>query len=120
LNPNKPAEWEMRIDEIRVIYDIDYGISTVKIECIARLFHTKVLPFRQRERHTQSRRKTAQRNVVPSRADKDTSREEVSDFGQEVEITRATRPLMTLLTERAAQPSVLSLQELKKQLGITA
>ena len=35
LRPNRLAEWELRIDNIRVFYDVDLELSLVKIEAIA-------------------------------------------------------------------------------------
>jgi len=34
LRPNALAEWELRIDNIRVFYDVDTELSLVKIEAI--------------------------------------------------------------------------------------
>jgi mRNA-degrading endonuclease RelE of RelBE toxin-antitoxin system len=34
LRPNDLAEWELRIDNIRVFYDVDIELSIVKIEAI--------------------------------------------------------------------------------------
>jgi mRNA-degrading endonuclease RelE of RelBE toxin-antitoxin system len=34
LRPNDLAEWELRIDNIRVFYDVDIELSLVKIEAI--------------------------------------------------------------------------------------
>jgi mRNA-degrading endonuclease RelE of RelBE toxin-antitoxin system len=34
LSPNNVAEWELRIDNFRVFYDVDEVVSIVKIEAI--------------------------------------------------------------------------------------
>ena len=104
LNPNGRAEWVMRIRKVRVFYDIDYGNSTVKIECIGRFFYTKVLPFPKQNLETEAGRKTAQkdRDTVGEENDK-SGHNAMNDFGEEVEITRVTRPLIALLTEPAEQ-----------------
>ena len=119
LNPNGLVEWVMRIGKIRVFYDIDYGNSTVKIECIGRFLYAKVRSIRKQNLDTGARWKTAQKDADPLGEENDKSRRTaLNDFGEEIELTRATGPLITLLTERAEQPSVLSLPELKKRLGI--
>ena len=67
LSPNGLVEWAMRIGKIRVFYDIDYGNSTVKIECIGRFFYTKVLPFPKQNLDTEAGRTTAQKRSGPRR-----------------------------------------------------
>ena len=86
LQPFGPAEWEMRIGNIRVFYDVEYDMSEVKIESIGKTF------FGRNSTH--------------------------DDFGEEIEITRATTALITLLKERAGFPAALSLQEVKKRFGL--
>ena len=36
LRPNDLAEWEARIGDFRVFYDVDEGVKSVKIEAIGR------------------------------------------------------------------------------------
>jgi mRNA-degrading endonuclease RelE of RelBE toxin-antitoxin system len=101
LHPRGLAEWEVRFGYVRVFYDVDYESSTVKIESIGRtFFHEKVKPFRKRA-------KSSKANRVP-----------IADFDEEIKLTRSTPDLIALLKERALQPATVSLQNLKKQLGL--
>ena len=38
LHPNGPAEWEIRLGQIRVFYDVDVPTATVKIEAVGKKF----------------------------------------------------------------------------------
>ena len=42
----------------------------------------------------------------------------IDDFNLEIEITRASRPLMAILRVRAMEPATFSLQEVKRQIEI--
>ena len=44
--------------------------------------------------------------------------DDFNDFNNEVEMTRATEPLMAMLEERANEPATVSLQDLKSQIDI--
>src|SRR5262249_35042619 len=86
LQPLGPAEWEMRIGNVRVFYDVESASQTVKVESIGKTFFG--------------------RKTMPD------------DFEEEIELTRATAALIALLKDRALQPGVLSLQEVKNQFGL--
>ena len=38
LNPNGPAEWAIRLGQVRVFYDVDIDNRMVKIEAIGKAF----------------------------------------------------------------------------------
>ena len=62
---------------------------------------------------------TWQENLILGRNDSDEfSASAIDDFNQEIEITRASLLLMAVLEARAMQPATLSLQEVKRQIGI--
>ena len=87
----------------------------------------KVIPFRKPEvgRNT-IRTRTWHENPVLARdyaepistMPADDFDDDLNDFSNEVEMTRATEPLMAMLEERANEPASASLQDLKNQIDI--
>ena len=39
LHPNGPAEWEIRLGQVRVFYDVDIENGTVKIAAVGKKFY---------------------------------------------------------------------------------
>jgi mRNA-degrading endonuclease RelE of RelBE toxin-antitoxin system len=110
LHPGQPAEWEMRVDNTRIFYDVDSGNEAIKVGCIGKVFYTTALPSfqtRENEMHLRGGKINLDDQCEPWGAD---------DFDAELEMTRATSPLIALIKERAAQPGVVSLRDVRKQL----
>ncbi|MGH7136260.1 MAG: type II toxin-antitoxin system RelE family toxin [Pirellulales bacterium] len=136
LEPNSLADWEQRIGNFRVFYDVDETLDVVKVKAVAQgtqqtlysgqgVYPLKTIDLARDETSREQIFQLAeQQNLLVRTAEgklfvvAEVGDVEHDDFADEVARTQNNPELRELLAERSQEPGVLNIDEVRQKLGL--